>query len=195
MARERISKRTRFEVFKRDRFTCQYCGGKPPEVTLELDHIHPVAKGGTNDILNLCTSCKECNRGKGAVPLGSVRPSPGKDVLAEMAESREQLAAYQDFVLWERATREAHIDLITQIIKPVLSYENLSNSQRMSVSKFLGELGLAEVIQAAEITVERTDMLRGGGEFAYFCGICWTKIKNRNAKREAARGGYDSAVN
>ena len=59
-----ISKALRFEVFKRDSFTCQYCGRSAPEVVLEVDHIVPVSKGGTNDLFNLVTSCKECNRGK-----------------------------------------------------------------------------------------------------------------------------------
>ena len=62
--REPLSKRIRFEVFKRDNFTCQYCGAKAPEATLEVDHIKPVKKGGTNEIMNLITSCFDCNRGK-----------------------------------------------------------------------------------------------------------------------------------
>lgn len=62
--RKSISKSIRFEVFKRDKFTCQYCGGKAPDVVLEVDHIHPVSKGGGNDLVNLITSCKSCNSGK-----------------------------------------------------------------------------------------------------------------------------------
>lgn len=62
--RKPISTRTRFEVLKRDNFTCQYCGRKSPEVTLHIDHINPVANGGDNNILNLVTSCQDCNLGK-----------------------------------------------------------------------------------------------------------------------------------
>lgn len=50
------------EVFQRDNFTCAYCGqigGK-----LECDHIHPISKGGTNDLENLITACRKCNRQK-----------------------------------------------------------------------------------------------------------------------------------
>ncbi len=50
------------EVFKRDNYTCQYCGevgGK-----LEADHIIPFSKGGSDDIINLLTSCRKCNRQK-----------------------------------------------------------------------------------------------------------------------------------
>lgn len=64
MGRQAIRKSVRFEVLKRDSFTCQYCGQKAPDVVLEVDHITPVADGGTNDILNLVTSCRECNAGK-----------------------------------------------------------------------------------------------------------------------------------
>lgn len=65
-----ISVRTRFEVIKRDGFTCQYCGRRSPDVVLEVDHIVPVASGGVDDLMNLTTSCWECNRGKSDRPLG-----------------------------------------------------------------------------------------------------------------------------
>lgn len=61
-----ISKKVRFEVFKRDGFKCQYCGRSAPDVILHVDHINPVSNGGNNDIMNLVTSCSECNLGKGA---------------------------------------------------------------------------------------------------------------------------------
>lgn len=64
-----ISKKLRFEVFKRDSFTCQYCGNESPDVLLEIDHIDPVSKGGKNNILNLITACKDCNRGKTNIKL------------------------------------------------------------------------------------------------------------------------------
>lgn len=64
--RKPISKGRRFDIFKRDSFTCRYCGRRPPEVVLELDHVHPVSKGGTDDEINLATSCYDCNRGKKA---------------------------------------------------------------------------------------------------------------------------------
>ncbi len=67
--RKSLSKKTRFEVFKRDSFACQYCGAKAPDVILEVDHIKPVVEGGTNDMINLITSCFDCNRGKGKTKL------------------------------------------------------------------------------------------------------------------------------
>lgn len=65
--RKNIPNYIRFQVFKRDKFTCQYCGRSGVE--LEVDHITPVASGGTNDIDNLITACKDCNRGKRDLPV------------------------------------------------------------------------------------------------------------------------------
>ncbi len=56
----------RFHVLRRDNFQCTYCGGKPPEVRLQVDHIQPRSRGGTHDITNLRAACSECNIGKGA---------------------------------------------------------------------------------------------------------------------------------
>ena len=60
-----LSNKLRFAVLKRDNFTCQYCGRKPPEVILEVDHIIPISEGGETSLDNLITSCRQCNRGKG----------------------------------------------------------------------------------------------------------------------------------
>jgi len=61
----------RFEVFKRDNFTCQYCGRNVKEdgIKLHCDHIIPKDKGGKDLPKNLTTSCEECNLGKGDVLL------------------------------------------------------------------------------------------------------------------------------
>ncbi len=54
--------RKRFFIFKRDNFTCQICGRSG--VRLEVDHIVPSSKGGSDSLDNLQTLCFECNRGK-----------------------------------------------------------------------------------------------------------------------------------
>lgn len=59
-----ISLALRFEVMKKDGFRCYYCGRRPPEVELEVDHIWPVSLGGETEMMNLTTSCFDCNRGK-----------------------------------------------------------------------------------------------------------------------------------
>lgn len=60
-----ISKKLRFEVFKRDGFRCTYCG-RPCSVTvLQLDHVIPRKDNGADTMDNLTTSCVDCNQGKG----------------------------------------------------------------------------------------------------------------------------------
>lgn len=66
--RRNISPKLRREIFIRDGFKCQECGahpGKDKAVCLQVDHIVPVAKGGSNEISNLRTLCDICNSGKG----------------------------------------------------------------------------------------------------------------------------------
>ena len=65
MADKAVRKGLRFDIFRRDGFTCQYCGSQPPSVTLHVDHIRPIAEGGDNDPMNLVTACAACNIGKG----------------------------------------------------------------------------------------------------------------------------------
>jgi hypothetical protein len=55
----------RFQILERDSFTCRFCGKRAPETELEVDHIFPRSKGGTDDTSNLVTACRDCNRGKG----------------------------------------------------------------------------------------------------------------------------------
>lgn len=56
----------RWDVFNRDGHRCKSCGRSPQHhnVTLEVDHIIPVAAGGSDDPSNLQTLCLQCNRGK-----------------------------------------------------------------------------------------------------------------------------------
>lgn len=49
-------------VFNRDNYTCSYCGQQGGK--LECDHIVPLSKGGGNEVDNLTTSCRKCNRQK-----------------------------------------------------------------------------------------------------------------------------------
>ncbi len=57
-----LSVRKRFFVLKRDRYMCRMC--KATGVPLEVDHVVPVARGGSDALDNLQTLCVPCNRGK-----------------------------------------------------------------------------------------------------------------------------------
>ena len=66
--RSLMTSKLRQEVLRRDNFTCRNCGASPrknPAVTLHVDHIKPIAKGGLTELSNLQTLCQDCNLGKG----------------------------------------------------------------------------------------------------------------------------------
>lgn len=65
--RKSLPNEVRLAIFKRDSFTCNYCGAS--RVRLECDHVFPVSRGGTDDEWNLVTACVPCNRSKGAKTL------------------------------------------------------------------------------------------------------------------------------
>jgi hypothetical protein len=61
--RERIPDDTRLFVWQRDRGCCARCGSRE---RIELDHIVPIAEGGSNTARNIELLCEKCNRAKGA---------------------------------------------------------------------------------------------------------------------------------
>jgi 5-methylcytosine-specific restriction endonuclease McrA len=56
---------TRFNVFLRDRFSCQYCGEPYPSHDLTFDHVVPRSRGGRTVCANVVTACSYCNLQKG----------------------------------------------------------------------------------------------------------------------------------
>lgn len=184
--RRNISKKIRFEVFKRDKFTCQYCGKSAPDVVLEVDHIKPVSKGGNNSMLNLVTACFECNRGKTNIELSddSVVKKQEKQ-LKELAERREQL----DMLLeWRAGLADIEEDCVQAVIDIFLTNTNwgISEYGKKSIKKWLKEFSLNEVLEAAEIAIQ--NYYTGTQEscskaFSKVSGICYTKRKQANDNR------------
>lgn len=69
IAYDRVPKRrvrfSRYNIFARDRNTCQYCGNSFPRHELNLDHVIPRSQGGISTWENVVCSCHDCNRRKG----------------------------------------------------------------------------------------------------------------------------------
>jgi hypothetical protein len=64
--RKTIKTSIRYQVLKRDKHRCQSCGATAKDgAKLQIDHIKPVSKGGSNDLENLQVLCRDCNLGKG----------------------------------------------------------------------------------------------------------------------------------
>lgn len=69
LAYDRVPKRrvrfSRYNIFARDKNTCQYCGEKFSRSELNLDHVIPRSQGGISSWENVVCSCHSCNRHKG----------------------------------------------------------------------------------------------------------------------------------
>lgn len=183
-----VGARTRFEVFKRDKFTCQYCGRNPPTVVLHCDHIVPQSEGGPDDQLNLVTSCQDCNLGKSNVPLGQVT-RPIAEQMADAAERKEQVEQYNQFLLSIRESEASVIeDLGTywydQFCKPKDRGKYVFGTARVpSIRAFLKRLPHALILEAIDISIKiPAAMPNDEKRWRYFCKVCWNKIR-------AAEGG------
>lgn len=86
-----VTKRTRFEVLRRDNHSCRYCGATAPDVKLTVDHVVPLALGGSDEPSNLVAACSACNSGKSST-------SPDAAVVADVAA---------DALKWSRAIQAA----------------------------------------------------------------------------------------
>lgn len=179
-SRKQIPKSVRFEVFKRDKFTCQYCGESAPNVILEIDHITPVAKGGSNEIMNLITSCRDCNRGKTDKKLDdNTAVMVQKKQLDVIQERREQL---EMMLQWRQALTneiEIEIDAIDVYFMDNTRW-GFSEAGRTHIRKLIKRFGFPEVYDACEIAI---DKYYNGTESSWnnalekIGGICYNKRK------------------
>lgn len=170
--RKSLSKKTRFEVFKRDGFACQYCGAHPPSVVLHADHIAPVVDGGGNDIDNLVTSCEPCNLGKGRNSLNAI-PQSLYEKSAEVREREEQIKGYEFVMAQKRARIDGNAWKIMGLFYPGQS--SVPRDSFMSTKRFIERLGFDEALESAEIALVAPTSQNS--KFKYFCGVCWNKIR------------------
>jgi hypothetical protein len=151
-----ITKRVRFEVFKRDSFTCQYCGRKSPDVILHVDHIEPKSKGGKNDLLNLITSCADCNHGKGARKLDDASAvEKQRRQLEELQARREQIGL---MIEWQKSLVDMGSEEVDQAANfwcDLADWSDLTQAGREKLRRWLRRHGLAEVLAAMRIAAEQ----------------------------------------
>lgn len=171
-----LSKRKRFEVFKRDGFHCQYCGRTPPGVVLHVDHIIPQSADGSDEMENLVTSCCDCNLGKSDVPLGQV-PSPLIDKMEVLEEKRAQLKAYNRLVKRLKRQENEQVEIIADAFTDGFpGYQLSERFKRVSVKKFVSSLPTEKVEEFMATACSRFADDRDRA-IRYFCGMCWKRIK------------------
>ena len=210
--RKSIPKKLRFEVFKRDQFTCQYCGRKAPDVVLHVDHIKPVAQGGKNSLMNLVTSCLDCNLGKGARTLSDQSIVERQRKQAEfLAQRREQIEMLRDWQLELLEQENLEIDVVDQLIRKLngntrcLSEHGRNSTIRPLLKKYSLQFVL-DAIQAGFATYNDTgktlDKLPGicinrsdpaANKRSYILNVFGKKYHNFNRGEAASilRQGYE----
>lgn len=174
--RQSIPSKLRFEVFKRDKFICQYCGAKAPDVLLQVDHIHPVAEGGGNDILNLLTSCQSCNGGKGAVPLSDAAAlDRQRDILADLETRRQQI---EMMVRWRDELQSISEDAVSAIDNRIRakSKYGLSEDGRADVRRWLKRFTVADLMHASDEAMDVYLRWQGDEPTSESWGIAFSKI-------------------
>lgn len=154
--RKSIPKRIRFEIFKRDSFTCQYCGASAPDVLLQIDHIKPVSEGGTNDITNLVAACAGCNSGKGAKNLDDRSAvKRRKAQLDELQERREQLEMMMEWMAGLQDLKEQTVDYLAEYWLNLAPGHIPNDRGRRNLKKWLRKYSLHEITQAMDISAEQ----------------------------------------
>jgi len=98
---------TRFNVFLRDRFTCQYCGEVFPSSALTFEHVIPRSRGGKTTWSNIVTACVPCNRGKGNSQRIKPRRLPKEPTLNELLAAKRAFPpgylheSWTDYRYWD----------------------------------------------------------------------------------------------
>lgn len=156
MSRKNLSQKNRFEVLKRDSFTCQYCGRAAPKVLLEVDHINPVYEGGTNDIMNLITSCVDCNRGKTKNKLSDDSAiTAQKDTLDMLEAKRQQIESMFE---WSQSLKEVNnlkTDKCIEYFRNKFSkIDIIKYLDRTFFTKITKGYSIEEIIEAIDIGVD-----------------------------------------
>jgi 5-methylcytosine-specific restriction endonuclease McrA len=103
---------TRFNVFLRDSFQCQYCGTSGPITDLTFDHVVPRSRGGKTCWRNVVTCCTACNRRKGGklpheIPNMTLQRQPYVPLYCELQEVARKFPprflheTWADYLFWD----------------------------------------------------------------------------------------------
>ena len=174
-----VSKRTRFEVLRRDNYTCRYCRSTENELT--VDHVTPVALGGTDDPSNLVAACKDCNAGKSS-------SAPDAETVAQVEEDALRWsAAMREAARRVRAKRDVHsadIDWFRVTWNACTVDAELPDNWKATVRNYLtAGLDRSDMEEAIDAATARLSPYSSWKFFPYFRGVCRNKVQ---AIREAA---------
>jgi hypothetical protein len=176
-----VSKRTRFEVLRRDNHTCRYCGSVAPDVKITVDHVTPITLGGGDSSDNLVAACWDCNAGKASTDLGS-------PLVADVAEDARRWAACMVAAAATRSLdREARSHYVAAFEDQWTSWTFASGPRKDAYMPtpadwehtvwrfFEASLPIDELLDAAQIACGN-QLIPGDDKWRYMCGIAWKKL-------------------
>ena len=105
MKRKRKPRFSRYNVYLRDLFTCQYCYTQFTQKDLTLDHVLPQSYGGKTTWENIVTACGPCNHDKGNNPKIVPKVAPYQPDYFELANKRKQIDFEMRHPSWEQFLR------------------------------------------------------------------------------------------
>lgn len=169
-----VGKRVRYEIFRRDDFTCRYCGQAAPEVRITIDHVLPTTLGGSDDPTNLVTACVDCNAGKGST-------SPSEKLVADVSAEAMRYAQLTKAAWAARVAQLSEIDDFIDEIGECIQFTK-PRGWRSSIGHFYALAVPREVIDyAITKTDERLLDFTLNDPFRYMCGIVWNHCREVNA--------------
>lgn len=175
-----VSKRLRYEILRRDNHTCRYCGASAPDVPLRVDHVTPVALGGSDKPENLVTSCEPCNSGKSSATVDAATVANVSDDALRWAtaiqQAAEELRAQQAPKTAYRNTFEEAWNGWTWERNGKKETFDLPDGWKTSLDNFR-EAGLpAEVLPDIVEKAMANKTVRAENLFRYCCGIGWRMV-------------------
>lgn len=185
-----ISKRLRYEILRRDNHACRYCGRAAPDVKLHIDHVIPVSLGGAEkDPANLVTSCAECNGGK-------TSSAPDQTVVADIKESAAKWkSAITQAAEEARADVTGRSELYEAVVNawPNFHRNKIPHDFTETVDQFIAA-GLPDevIVEMSRLAGAKPSIYN---RWAYFCGCCWTKIRQLQERASELLDGSEVASN
>ncbi|MGY5308727.1 HNH endonuclease [Nocardia gipuzkoensis] len=174
-----VTKRVRFEVLRRDNYTCRYCGAKAETSPLTVDHVVPVSLGGGDDPSNLVAACADCNSGKTSTV-------PDQPLVAEVADDALRWAQAMNVAAAERAAAFEASCQVGNEFRALWDAWTIGGERvalppgwRKSVNSLMAAgLSLHDFEELIEVAMGS----RARDTWKYFCGCCWKRVQKSRAR-------------
>lgn len=172
-----VSKRTRYEVLKRDNFTCRYCRSSEDELT--IDHVVPVSLGGSDTPDNLVAACRDCNYGKASVAPDSAQV---EDVKQDAVRWAAAMKVAIDEALLKQHQRDEYAGKVYEWWCKLGDEHYLDRDWESSVNRWWRDGVPLEFVLDAVFIAWGKPYLQKDNAMAYVAGIVKNKMADAHEK-------------